>query len=398
MKHQAGRAILVVVPCLAIVIGLCSIHPTLWTQAASDSQQSSNISQITCGQWNRMPTGLNHSAFSTALFGVAAISLNDVWVVGFTDIASSPINRQPFTMHWNGSRWKSILSPTLSGNFHILHGVAAISTSDVWAVGEGSSFGTQALMEHWDGTSWSEVAAPVAGVASVLYGVANVPGTNELWAVGYYSSNYYDYPLLEHWDGTQWTIFPSPSIPSNNAGLRSVTAFSSTDVWAVGWFTNAGNTQTLIEHWDGLSWSVVPSPNTSSSNTLFSVTPVPNTNELWAVGVDEGGKHSQTLVEHWDGSTWNVIPSANLKGSNYLYGTQASAANDVWSVGYENGRSLIEHWDGIQWSVASQPTSTVFYSSLWGIAAVPQQTYIWAVGYTYSPSIKINHPLILLYC
>ena len=110
-------------------------------------------------------------------------------------------------------------------------------------------------------------------------------------------------------------------------------------------------------------------------------------------------RRSLTLIEHWDGSTWSIIASANVKSYNSLFGTLASATNDVWSVGYaQGGKSLIEHWNGVQWSIVSQPASTVSYSSLWGIAAVPNQSYIWAVGYTYSRSIKIYHPLILLYC
>ena len=401
MKRQVFRIIPVVVTFLALVVGFFSVRPTLGTQAASsDNQRFINGSQITCGQWNRVPNDLNNSAFNTALFGVVGISVNDAWAVGFMDISSSPINRQPLMMHWNGTRWKSVLSPTLSGTFHELHGVAAISTSDVWAVGEESSSSGQALMEHWDGTSWSEVAAPTAGVASVLYSVTRVPRTNNLWAVGYYSSNYSNYALLEYWDGTQWTIFSSPTIPSNNATLQSVTAFSSTDAWAVGWFNSPTlGEQTLIEHWDGTQWSVIPSPNTSSSDLLYSVTPVPNTNELWAVGLDSSGRYERTLIEHWDGSTWSLSSGVDGTGNNVLFGTVARAVNDVWSVGYvKNGKSLIQHWDGVQWSVVAQPTSNVFYSSLWAIAAVPNQSTMWAVGFTYSSKIKIYHPLILLYC
>jgi hypothetical protein len=397
MSRYIIRAISIVVPCLTLVIGLVFTQPLLQTEAASFmSNHLVSTAQITCGQWNRIP----NSTKNAALEGVASISLSDAWAVGFMDIASNPINSQPFTMHWNGIRWKSILSPTLSGNSHILHAVAAISTSDVWAVGEGSSSGSQALMEHWDGTSWSEVTAPSAGVASVLYSIVSVPGTNELWAVGYYSSNNSNYALLEHWDGTQWTVFPSPSIPSNNAGLQSVTAFSSTNVWAVGWFTSpTGGEQTLIEQWDGTSWTVVPSPNTSSDNVLFSIAPVPNTAELWAVGTDGGsGKYDKTLIEHWDGSTWSVVPSANLRGSNFLLGSMAVATNDVWSVGTDSAKALMEHWDGVQWSIVSQPASTISKSSLWSIAGVPNQPYIWAVGFFYTTSTQMYHPLTMLYC
>lgn len=399
MLRNVVRVVLVFVPCLTLLAWLAFDCPIVKSQAASiENHHFVNASQLTCGQWNRIP----NSAKNAALQGVASISLNDVWAVGFTDNTGSPNNRQPFTMHWDGMRWHSMSNPTLAGTFNVLYAVSALSTSDVWAVGEGSLNGNgynQALIEQWDGVSWSIVPSPNVGVASALYSVANIPGTDQVWAVGSYASNNADYALIDFWDGTQWNVLPSPPVNSYNSALQSVTAFSTTDAWAVGWDTIAGNAQTLVEHWDGTQWNVVPSPNNSPSNTLFSVTPVPNTNELWAVGDNGGGKNDRTLVEHWDGSVWSVVPSPSLRGSNLLLGTVATATNDAWSVGYyAGGKALIEHWDGIQWSIVSQPASKISDSSLWSLSTVPNQTEVWAVGFFYTISNQMYHPLTLLYC
>ena len=65
---------------------------------------------------------------SGTLHGVAAVTSNDVWAVG--DRAAAAL-----TEHWNGSTWSIVPSPTISGS---LHGVAAVAANDVWAVGSDS--------------------------------------------------------------------------------------------------------------------------------------------------------------------------------------------------------------------------------------------------------------------
>jgi hypothetical protein len=39
-------------------------------------------------------------------------------------------------LHWNGTAWKRVPSPSLTGS---LSSVAAISSGDAWAVGDASS-------------------------------------------------------------------------------------------------------------------------------------------------------------------------------------------------------------------------------------------------------------------
>jgi hypothetical protein len=91
------------------------------------------------------------------------------------------------TEHWNGTNWSVIASPN-PGNvsFNKLLGVTAISTSNVWAVGyyQSDSGAVQTLVEHWNGTSWSVVASPnSASTINQLFAVAAVSAT-DIWAVG----------------------------------------------------------------------------------------------------------------------------------------------------------------------------------------------------------------------
>jgi hypothetical protein len=57
--------------------------------------------------------------------------------------------------------------PTVSGpNSPVLHGVTAIASNSVWAVGENEEvpgLGITTLIEHSDGSTWSIVPSPTPG-------------------------------------------------------------------------------------------------------------------------------------------------------------------------------------------------------------------------------------------
>jgi hypothetical protein len=78
--------------------------------------------------------------------------------------------------------------------------------------------------------------------------------------------------------------------------------------------------------------------------------------DLWAVG-NQSPRHSRKvfpLLEHWDGRRWTYYPGASLGGrQGQLTSISASAANNVWAVGYllPAGGPLIEHWNGYSWSL-----------------------------------------------
>src|SRR5438552_1827217 len=76
---------------------------------------------------------------------------------------------------------------------------------------------------------WSQVPSPNVGAnANYLTGVAAIAST-DVWAVGYYSGTYTYETLIEHWDGTQWNVVPSPKLGLSNY-LTGISAVSSTDI------------------------------------------------------------------------------------------------------------------------------------------------------------------------
>jgi hypothetical protein len=349
-----------------------------------------------------------YAQFDASLSSVAAISSSDVWAVG-------SIGYQPLMEHWNGTRWSAVSGPFIEAAEAALNGVAAVSSKDVWAVGLAYAAGslTDTLIEHWNGTSWSIVPSPnVVDGGNILSGVAAVSAT-DVWAVGSSrvlgSSGSESQTLIEHWNGSGWSIVPSPNQAQSFSILHAVTGISSNDVWAVGSATAAkvapgtghpepwGSATTLIEHWNGAQWSVVPSANkdlpSSSfnvSNTLYAVSAV-SAGDIWAVGTAVGPNSLDTLVEQWNGSGWRLVPSpsfpsvqADVSPGSGVYGVTAISPYNIWAVGATataeyTDKNLVMHWDGTSWTIVPSPNGYYGKNSLSAVTATSPDD-IWAVG------------------
>ncbi|MBF6596535.1 MAG: hypothetical protein IVW51_19090, partial [Thermaceae bacterium] len=289
-----------------------------------------------------MPSPNPGSAYNR-LYSVAAISPNDIWAVG--DSADGfGLGYDTLTMHWDGSSWSVVPSPSPPGpgqphDTH-LYDLTAISPNDIWAVGSYrvTEFGQyDPLILHWDGSSWFVVPAPgVTEYRNTLHGVVAV-SANDIWAVGNYDTGTATETLIEHWNGSSWAVIPSPNVGIAFNALSKVTALSPNDIWAVGSYYNSGGPlQTLILHWNGSSWSVVPSLNpTPGEASLQDITADPS-GALWAVGdyYNSTSGMYESLVERWDGIGWTIMASPNPgSDGNHLYGVSALTGTDVWAVG-----------------------------------------------------------------
>ncbi len=313
-------------------------------------------------QWNQVPTadpiGADPSGGST-LYDIKAISGNNIWAVGFIEDADD--YNIPLLEHWDGTTWSVVPDSSIVPGQGQLNGIDAISADDIWAVGSALAANIQTLILHWNGSAWRIVPSPNVDVASNVLTSVSAISTNDVWAVGYTGNpdQHSGQTLIEHWDGSQWSVVPNPRPDGVSSALQHVAAVSAQDVWAVGYaeVDPGGPVQhTLIERWDGSQWSIVPSPNVGSmANRLYGIAVV-SPDDVWAVGNSYDGTPDRTLVLHWNGTQWSVIPSPNsVSGSNFLYDIAILSANDVWAVGNSNtfGKTLAIHWDGVQWRIVS---------------------------------------------
>lgn len=358
------------------LVAHASKQPATASPSRDNLTVASNCPSPQTAYWTSVSSP-NSNTSSNTLHGVAAISLNDVWAVGYYDDPARGV-RHTLTEHWNGTAWSIVPSAnTALGDIDLLESVAAVASDDVWAVGfygPGGVTSYQTLTEHWDGAHWSIVTSPnITGTNRLLSVTASAH--NDVWAVGYseFSSNQ---TITEHWDGTQWSIVASPSVSSSANQLNGVVAVSASDVWAVG---------SEIEHWDGMQWQVVSSPTIAGSTVSLNGVSAVSSTDVWAVGTVSGsGTHS--ALEHWNGTNWSMVTSpANELANGILASVAAVNARSVWAVGSSGSpptqKSLVEYWDGTQWSVSTSGSlNTISQNNeLWSVAAL-SSTSPWAAG------------------
>jgi hypothetical protein len=267
------------------------------------------------------------------LNAVAGTGPDDVWVAGSMNLgAPPPAGDNTFFEHFNGTTWQTVPGP--AGNFSEdpvdVTALAALSPTDVWAVGtqnsEGSGEpGTLNMAANWNGKTWTVVPTPNLGdsvsQADTPTGVTAI-SANDVWASGVESTGCQAasaagsrspalplplalrlrpgglrrlpdatgqclVPYVLHWDGTTWSLTTTPDPGAFGSALESITALSASDIWAVGQNQRSatGPVSTLTEQFNGTSWSVVtsPDPGKAGDDELFAVAS-PGGGQLDAVG------------------------------------------------------------------------------------------------------------------
>jgi hypothetical protein len=345
------------------------------------------------GNWSVVPSPNALGEATNNLFGIVCITASDCWAVGYA-LPRGGVART-LIEHWDGSSW-TIVDSTNTGDAenNYLSGVACVSASDCWAVGEyliieGGIPTDKTLIQHWDGSSWSIVSSPnVTSPVNFLYGVS-CTSTSNCWAVGYYNGASADQTLIEHWDGTSWAIVNSPNtLDTQYNYLNDVTCTSVFDCWAVGSYSGTFTQQTLIARWDGASWSIVSSPNTSATQTNYlSGVTCTSVSDCSAVGqfLTDDGVY-QTLIERWDGLSWAIVDSPNtgLTSDNFLNAVTCSSPSDCWAVG--TGKidgvylTLIERWDGTSWTIVTAPNPAGTQGASLEAVTCVSDSNCWAVG------------------
>lgn len=340
----------------AVLASLVTVAPALASAADSRSFGTS------------APAGVNR----VALRGVTAISAKDAWAAGFVTREQGEVYKT-LTEHWDGSTWVKVASPNPPGQpVSTFLAVDAVSTSDVWAVGNtGIAETANTLIEHWDGKTWSILPS----FPGELYGVTAV-AADDVWAVGNYYTGGFSKTQILHWDGKDWTVVTSPELYGH---LNSVTAVSANDVWAAG-FDSFDVNKTLIEHWNGKKWTVVNSPHPQAFSELYGISAV-STDDVWAVG-EYSGDMQKTLTLHWDGSAWTKVrsklpPSETLP---FLFGVSAASSSLVWAVGFRlnTDATVASRWNGKKWAQVESPSPSG-QAILWGVDARAKKD-VWAVG------------------
>jgi hypothetical protein len=331
------------------------------------------------------------------LSDISASSANDAWIVGSV------------AWRWDGSRWRSVALPAVSGSWS-LSSVVTLGPGDAWAVGLRSApsdliVATHPLVEHWDGTRWSVIPMPLPGAGAFTSVSADAP--NDVWAVGWWvpkGTNRHRAdaairPLIAHWDGHRWHV---THVPARRADAFSqVIALSRNDVWVAGPGIYQNGTP-IVRRWDGTRWRSIRAPfgRRDGSFRLTATSP----SDAWAVGGQLINCHVETLAAHWDGHTWMIARPPIQNTDSMLLDVHAISPSDVWALGRSgfvnvthpkncNGKcteirtttpvAIYEHWNGHRWSLA--PVSSQ-REGLATLTAAADGT-VWAAGGCISQNI-----------
>jgi hypothetical protein len=258
---------------------------------------------------------------------VAAISPDDVWVVGASGVAHTES-----AVHWDGATWSRVPTAGVSG----LQNISAIDHDDVWATN-----GSQVI--HWDGTAWSlEYDTPVKPERG-RYADVEAISADDVWLVGTHwpGSDDKQSTYAIHWDGEEWTVAPSPGPGNQGSWMSTVSGIPGGHVWATG----HSNGDTLF-HWTGTAWDVT-SPGTDPAWPAMDVEVIAP-DDVWAVGFYSEDNYNRSAIGHYDGSQWSYIASPEV---GRLQAVSATGPGDIWAV----GESDTLHWDGSAWSKVPAP-------------------------------------------
>jgi hypothetical protein len=133
-------------------------------------------------KWSRVKA--DALALGGELTGVAASSASNVWVVGHKGWEARTL-----AARWNGSSWRRVATPNPGnrGAFtRSLEAVAAPSGDDARAVGwyeDGVDDDIKTLVLQWEAGSWKVADSPSPFVVSLLHGIDAI-SSSLLWAVG----------------------------------------------------------------------------------------------------------------------------------------------------------------------------------------------------------------------
>ena len=203
----------------------------------------------------------------------------------------------------------------------MLNGVAAISPTDVWAVGsvgDPAASLERALVLHWDGTAWAdvEIGRATGGGKAALVDIQGVSPT-DLWAVGYQHFQ----PLILRFDGEAWSRSPTEI----RGTLHAIEAFATSQVWAVG---------TPIQRFDGETWT--EAPITRADAELVDVAAIGG-RDIWAVGSRPAkGRGPRARPSTATAATGGCPSRAPRPGSDALTAVDALPDGTLLAVGWKD--------------------------------------------------------------
>lgn len=362
-------------------------RPWLW--GSRREGQNWFVAYLDGSHWVQIPL----PADEKSLGPVTVLSTDDLWAATAGGL-----------VHWDGTAWQTIPASWVDGDFGGIEEMAALSTSDIWAVGRQKgelykspgdgpgedTVGYRPLTMHWDGTTWARVKVPaMPGRSSSLHAVSTKDG--ETWAVGSFSVKtgeqaqldalpreiIHNGPIALRWDGTRWVDMAVPEAGARGTALGDVLVLARNDVWVLGESfygdESAAHDETVttyLAHWDGTTWEQIPTPRGDRWGIFWTITGTAD-GDIWLGGTGNYGFGYAEAV-HWDGAHWAIYPPKTFGVRSIGTGDIGSgdpqvvalSPTDVWfDPGFtrfwvdrsQPADPALFHWDGHSWTKVVAP-------------------------------------------
>ena len=279
--------------------------------SASDAWAVGACSKVIALHWNgstwtSVPIQVPNLANIDA---VDAVSASDVWAVG--DYFSQQTSGfRTLVMHWNGSAWRRVASPSPNpaGGDNDLLAVDASSATNAWATGtyySASKGADVTLALHWNGSHWNTVPTPTPGSGSQLNGVT-VASDTRAWAVGKTTSGLTSTVLALRWNGTRWAQVALPAVSGPQAlyavAIDHRTRTSGPSAPRVRPRTRSRSTGTGPRGTGRPARTPTPPTTTCSTECAEA-----SSHSVWAVGElrrERVRPPAYAILLHWKGTAW----------------------------------------------------------------------------------------------
>jgi hypothetical protein len=259
-------------------------------------------------------------------YQVTASSVTDAWVLG--SVAGS---RYLGLRHWNGSKWRKVAAPSwlahANGALEYSIYMADFGPDNLWVFSLGGYAGEKTeFAAHYQNGRWSKSYLPdIAEQAAAL-------SSKDIWVLGQAFSGKGPIVMLR-WTGHRWvrSAFPRQREAGYPYGL---VATGSGSLWLVWQPSKAGAAQYLL-HCTGHRWARVDLP---ASDIVLTMTGDGH-GGLWDSAVGPGTSQPQ-LFMHWSAGRWAVtrVPSSpGLELGQVDELAVIPGTRSVWAVGHLYG-------------------------------------------------------------
>ncbi len=316
--------------------------------AVGDTETTTSFSlaeQWSGNEWQTLTMPNPTGAKASRLAGVSCSSVSSCIAVGSYTTSAGAIDT--LAEQWNGSEWKILTTPNVSGaTATYLAGVSCTSSSACMAVGYPVGSGSASpVAEQWNGSEWKLQTPPApsgrkgSAKESALSGVS-CTSASACTAVG----NYHHSPgkaeaFAERWNGIEWKTEVPIEAPESGEGspLQGVSCTSPTSCTAVGYTkNNSGFTVPLAEGWNGTEWFIQSTPNNGQADRYLNSIACTSSAACTAVG-DYTSASGAVLpyVTRWSNGEWSLQEAPGVSGSSQsdLYGVACMGARECETVG-----------------------------------------------------------------